>query len=187
MHKPDISKNKKSHKGKQTNKKSTQKKHNRSQKHKKHNILPVFNYTIPMKYDPAFRSRVENERLRNSHPLVKHIHVEKRPKKGKERRSPNGTIMLKLTLAAPNKRTADACYADGSRKIRKMMENNAKNKTTFGSRSKSKVINKSKSKSKSNNRPILVFSKSVNANTRWDEYMNEFDKFKVENPGYRVV
>lgn len=182
MYKPDISKNKKFHKGKQTNKKSTLKKHNGSQKH---NRLPVFNYTIPMKYDRAFRSRVENERLRNSHPLVKHIHVEKRPNKGQERRSPNGTIMLKLTLAAPNKRTADACYADGSRKIRKMMENNAKNKTTFGSRSKSKVV--TKSKSKSNNRPILVFSKSVNANTRWDEYMNEFDKFKVENPGYRVV
>ena len=176
--------------------------------------LPEFTYMIPVRYDSAFRSKVENERLRKTYPEIKSISVKPRDQ---AKTSPNKTQYVQLTIAAPNKQIANACYQDGSKTIRKKMENNAKkgkltprtshtnktiktksNKTNKTNKTKSNKTNKTKSnktksnktksnKTKSNNRPLLQFPEEFTSKTNWADYMNRYNKYQINNPEHKVV
>jgi hypothetical protein len=163
--------------------------------------LPEFTYMIPVRYDSAFRSKVENERLRKTYPEIKSISVKPRDQ---AKTSPNKTQYVQLTIAAPNKQIANACYQDGSKTIRKKMENNAKkgkltprtshtnktNKTKSNktNKTKSNKTNKTKSnKTKSNNRPLLQFPEEFTSKTNWADYMNRYNKYQINNPEHKVV
>ena len=170
------------------------------QRSKKPFRLPEFHYMIPMRYDSAFRSRVENERLRKAHKTVKSIHVKPRDEAVK---SPNGTQMVKLIIAAPNKKLADACFADGNSVVRRKMENNARKGIRSGqgirsglNKSKKSYVRRSYNRSKKNvkvvspvknTRPMLVYPEPVTGSTDWAEYIERFDKYQKNNPDYKVV
>ena len=74
-----------------------------SAKNKSLKKLPEFEYRIPVKYDSAFRSRIENNRLRNAHPKVKKIHVAHRDTVKKS----SGIKIINIIIAAPTKKIAD--------------------------------------------------------------------------------
>ena len=147
--------------------------------------LPEFTYMIPVRYDSAFRSKVENERLRKTYPEIKSISVKPRDQ---AKTSPNKTQYVQLTIAAPNKQIANACYQDGSRTIRKKMENNAKKGKLTPRTSHTNKTNKTKSnKTKSNNRPLLQFPEEFTSKTNWADYMNRYNKYQINNPEHKVV
>ena len=150
--------------------------------------LPEFHYMIPVRYDSAFRSKVENERLRKKHSTVKSIHV--KPRTGAIK-SPNGTEMIKLIIAAPNKKLADDCFADGNGVIRSKMENNARKGVRSGQGITKKVnrtgMNISKVVSVENKRPMMIYPETVTGSTDWSKYMDGFDAYQKKNPNYKVV
>ena len=147
--------------------------------------LPEFTYMIPVRYDSAFRSKVENERLRKTYPEIKSISVKPRDQ---AKTSPNKTQYVQLTIAAPNKQIANACYQDGSKTIRKKMENNAKKGKLTPRTSHTNKTNKTKSnKTKSNNRPLLQFPEEFTSKTNWADYMNRYNKYQINNPEHKVV
>ena len=170
----------------------------KKQRSKKPFRLPEFHYMIPIRYDSAFRSRVENERLRKTHSTVKSIHVKPRADAVK---SPNGTEMVKLIIAAPNKKLADDCFADGNSVVRRKMENNARKGMRSGMRSgqnKSKKSNARRTYNRSkknvkvvppveNTRPMMVYPEEVTGSTDWGEYIERFDKYQKNNPNFKVV
>ena len=166
----------------------------KKQKSKKPFRLPEFHYMIPVRYDSAFRSGVENERLREAHKTVKNIHVNPR---GEAVKSPNGTKMVKLTIAAPSKKLADACFADGNSVVREKMKKNSRNGMRSGiKKSKKSYVRRTYNRSKKNvelvspvknTRPMLVYPEPVTGSTDWGEYIERFDKYQKNNPDYKVV
>ena len=162
--------------------------------------LPEFHYMIPVRYDSAFRSGVENDRLRKAHSAVKSIHVKPRADAVK---SPNGTQMVKLTIAAPNKKLADACFADGNSVVREKMKKNSRKGMRSGQamrsgpkKSKKSYVRRTYNRSKKNvkvvspvenTRPMLVYPEPVTGSTDWGEYIERFDKYQKNNPNFKVV
>ena len=155
--------------------------------------MEEFTYPIPVRYDAAFRKGENHKKLLADHPKV-NIHVEDRDTKYK---SPGGrTELVDVIIHAPDKESADLCFADGSKTIRELMrtnpapssKRNISKRRNVGMR-KSKTLPKPKPKSKSveNTRPVLVFEEEFTQNTDWGEYMERFDAYQRANPGFRVV
>ena len=157
--------------------------------------MKKFTYPIPVRYDAAFRKGDNHKKLLADHPKVK-IHVEHRDTKYK---SPGGrTDLVNVIIHAPDKASADLCFADGSKTIRELMRTNpAPSKRNNSKRNnskrrnirmkKSKTLPKPRSKSKENTRPVLVFEEEFTQGTDWGDYMERFDAYQRANPGFRVV
>jgi hypothetical protein len=148
--------------------------------------MKKFTYPIPVRYDAAFRKGDNHRNLLVNHPKVK-IHVEHRDTKYK---SPGGrTDLVNVIIHAPDKASADLCFADGSKTIRELMRTNPapKSKRRNNSMKKTKTLPKPRSKSKENTRPVLVFEEEFTQGTDWGDYMERFDAYQRANPGFRVV
>lgn len=189
-----MNQNRKGNKATKGNKGAKDNKGVKKQRSKKPFRLPEFHYMIPVRYDSAFRSGVENDRLRKAHSAVKSIHVKPRADAVK---SPNGTQMVKLTIAAPNKKLADACFADGNSVVREKMKKNSRKGMRSGpKKSKKSYVRRTYNRSKKNvkvvspvenTRPMLVYPEPVTGSTDWGEYIERFDKYQKNNPNFKVV
>lgn len=162
-----------------------------SAKNKSLKKLPEFEYRIPVKYDSAFRSRIENNRLRNAHPKVKKIHVAHRDTVKKS----SGIKIINIIIAAPTKKIADDCFNDGNRTILKSMENNRTSKRTknnrtnkrTNNRTKKSPNNRTKNNRTKNNRPTVSYPEDVSSETDWGDYENRRYAYQQNHPQWKIV
>jgi len=162
-----------------------------SAKNKSLKKLPEFEYRIPVKYDSAFRSRIENNRLRNAHPKVKKIHVAHRDTVKKS----SGIKIINIIIAAPTKKIADDCFNDGNRTILKSMENNRTSKRTknnrtnkrTNNRTKRSPNNRTKNNRTKNNRPTVSYPEDVSSETDWGDYENRRYAYQQNHPQWKIV
>ena len=158
-----------------------------SAKNKSLKKLPEFEYRIPVKYDSAFRSRIENNRLRNAHPKVKKIHVAHRDTVKKS----SGIKIINIIIAAPTKKIADDCFNDGNRTILKSMENNRTSKRTKNNRTNKRTNNRTKRSPKNNrtknNRPTVSYPEDVSSETDWGDYENRRYAYQQNHPQWKIV
>ena len=149
-------------------------------------LLPEFKFKIPVKYDTAFRSRIENERLRKAHPKVKKIHVRPRNEK-------NSVGNINVFIAAPNKKIAENCYLDGKKTIERKKMNN--NKGTHKKGTNKKGTNKNGTHKKGtnknglpkNSRPLVEYPEDVTSSTNWGEYESRRTKYQQNHPDWKIV
>ena len=165
-----------------------------SAKNKSLKKLPEFEYRIPVKYDSAFRSRIENNRLRNAHPKVKKIHVAHRDTVKKSR----GINIINIIIAAPTKKIADECFNDGNRTILKSMENNRTSKRTKNNRTNKRTNKRTKRSPNNrtkrspnnrtkNNRPTVSYPEDVSSETDWGDYENRRYAYQQNHPQWKIV
>ena len=105
--------------------------------------------------------------------------------------------MVKLTIAAPSKKLADACFADGNSVVREKMKKNSRKGMRSGpKKSKKSYVRRTYNRSKKNvkvvppvenTRPMLVYPEPVTGSTDWGEYIERFDKYQKNNPNFKVV
>ena len=164
-------------------------------------LLPEFKFKIPVKYDTAFRSRIENERLRKAHPKVKKIHVRPRNEK-------NSVGNINVFIAAPNKKIAENCYLDGKKTIERKKMNNKKGthkngthkngthkngtnkKGTHKNGTNKKGTNKkgtNKNGLPKNSRPLVEYPEDVTSSTNWGEYESRRTKYQQNHPDWKIV
>tara|TARA_B100000795_G_C22533027_1_gene335865 strand:- start:129 stop:587 length:459 start_codon:yes stop_codon:yes gene_type:complete len=147
--------------------------------------LPEFNFRIPVRYDFAFRSRVENERLRKAHPKVKKIHV-------KPRNQVNNSGHINIIIAAPTKKIAESCFLDGNKTIKRRITNNKrtlKNTSLKKKTLKKQTLKKNEKKKKSpkNNRPLVQYPEDVTSSTDWADYESRKIKYQRDHPEWKIL
>ena len=89
-------------------------------------MLPEFQFRVNVRYDSEFRSRDANQRLRRAHPKVKKINVGHRDT---AKQSRDGNSYVTVTIAAPTKAIAKACFDDGNSRVSKRQSNNNRRRT----------------------------------------------------------
>ena len=171
-------------------------------------MLPEFEFRVNVRYDQEFRSRDANQRLRKAHPKVKKIHVGHRDT---AKQSRDGNSYIKVTIAAPSKAIAKACFDDGNSRVLKRQSNNNRRRRTNKRGTNKRGTNKrgtnrrtrtnkrattkrktppkprAKTPSPENTRPTLVFPEEVTLETNWGEYMERCDEYKKKHPEFRVI
>ena len=166
-------------------------------------MLPEFEFRVNVRYDQEFRSRDANQRLRKAHPKVKKIHVEDRDT---AKQSRDGNSYIKVTIAAPSKAIAKACFDDGNSRVLKRQSNNNRRRRTNKRGTNKRGTNRrtrtnkrattkrktppkprAKTPSPENTRPTLVFPEEVTLETNWGEYMERCDEYKKKHPEFRVI
>ena len=144
-------------------------------------LLPEFKFKIPVKYDTAFRSRIENERLRKAHPKVKKIHVRPRNEK-------NSVGNINVFIAAPNKKIAENCYLDGKKTIERKKMNNKKGTHKNGTHKKgTHKKGTNKNGLPKNSRPLVEYPEDVTSSTNWGEYESRRTKYQQNHPDWKIV
>ena len=160
-------------------------------------MLPEFEFRVNVRYDSEFRSRDANQRLRRAHPKVKKIHVGHRDT---AKQSRDGNSYVTVTIAAPTKAIAKACFDDGNSRVSKRQSNNNRRRRTNkrgtnkrGRRPNTRTRRKTppkprpKTPSPENTRPTIVFPEEVTLETNWGEYMERCDEYKKKHPEFRVI
>ena len=166
-------------------------------------MLPEFEFRVNVRYDQEFRSRDANQRLRKAHPKVKKIHVGHRDT---AKQSRDGNSYIKVTIAAPSKAIAKACFDDGNSRVLKRQSNNNRRRRTNKRGTNKRGTNRrtrtnkrattkrktppkprAKTPSPENTRPTLVFPEEVTLETNWGEYMERCDEYKKKHPEFRVI
>ena len=171
-------------------------------------MLPEFEFRVNVKYDQEFRSRDANQRLRKAHPKVKKIHVGHRDTSKKSR---DGNSYVTITIAAPTKAIAKACFDDGNSRVLKRQSNNKRPRGTNkrgtnkrgtnkkgtnkrgskrpNSRTRRKTPPKPRPKTPSpeNTRPRELYPEEVTSKTSWADYMDRCDEYQVKHPEIKVI
>ena len=170
-------------------------------------MLPEFEFRVNVKYDQEFRSRDANQRLRKNHPKVKKIHVAHRDS---AKQSRDRIKYVKVTIAAPTRAIAKACFDDGNSRVLKRQSNNKRgtNKKRTNTRKRTntkrgtntrrgtnrrpsrrtvKTPPKPKTPSPENTRPVHFFSEEVTSKTDWGEYTERCDEYQKKHPEVKVI
>ena len=163
-------------------------------------MLPEFEFRVNVRYDSEFRSRDANQILRRAHPKVKKIHVGHRDT---AKHSRDGNSYVKVTIAAPTKTIAKACFDDGNSKVLKRQSYNNKRRPRGtnkrgtnkrgtrrpNSRTRRKTPPKPRPKTPSpeNTRPRQVYPEEVTSKTSWAGYMDRCDEYQKKHPEVKVI
>ena len=157
-------------------------------------MLPEFEFRVNVRYDQEFRSRDANQRLRKAHPKVKKIHVGHRDT---AKQSRDGNSYIKVTIAAPSKAIAKACFDYGNSRVLKRQSNNNRRRRTRGTNKRGRRPNtrtrktppkpKPKTPSPENTRPRQLFPEEVTIDTNWGEYMERCDEYQKKHPEIKVI
>ena len=163
-------------------------------------MLPEFQFRVNVRYDSEFRSRDANQRLRKAHPKVKKINVGHRDT---AKQSRDGNSYVIVTIAAPTKAIAKACFDDGNSRVSKRQSNNNRRRRTRGTnkrgtnkkprrtntrtRRKTPPKPRPKTPSPENTRPRVLFPEEVTIDTNWGEYMQRCDKYQEKHPEIKVI
>ena len=160
-------------------------------------MLPEFEFRVNVRYDQEFRSRDANQRLRKAHPKVKKIHVGHRDT---AKQSRDGNSYIKVTIAAPSKAIAKACFDDGNSRVLKRQSNNNRRRRTRGTNrrgtnkrrprnTKRKTPPKPRAKTPSpeNTRPRQFYPEEVTSKTSWAGYMDRCDEYQEKHPEIKVI
>ena len=158
-------------------------------------MLPEFEFRVNVKYDQEFRSRDANQRLRKAHPKVKKIHVGHRDN---AKQSRDGNSYVTVTIAAPSKAIAKACFDDGNSRVLKRQKKRTNTRGTNkrgtnkrakrpNSRTRRKTPPKPKTPSPENTRPRELYPEEVTSKTSWADYMDRCDEYQVKHPEIKVI